>query len=305
MDEASGIGRVRATKGPAAPGAWLVGTRRPVRVFVRNRAALSGLAVLLLLVAAALLAPALARRDPLAADLAGMLAPPSLEHPLGTDELGRDIFSRILHGARISLTLGFVSVGIALSVGVPLGAVGAYRGGWTDLAVMRFVDVLLSFPPILLAISVVVVLGPSLYNAMIAIGIAQMPVYARLVRGVVLSLKEREYVEAARALGAAEARIVFAHILPNCTSPLIVQSTLLVASAILSAAALGFLGLGAQPPIPEWGAMLSKARLYLRVAPHLSVFPGLAILLTTLAFNLLGDGLRDALDPRMAVRASL
>lgn len=305
MDEAPGIGRVRAAKGPAATGAWLVGTRRPVRVFVRNRAALSGLAVLLLLVAAALLAPALARRDPLAADLARMLAAPSLEHPLGTDELGRDILSRILHGARISLTLGFVSVGIALSVGVPLGAVGAYRGGWTDLAMMRFVDVLLSFPPILLAISVVVVLGPSLYNAMIAIGIAQMPVYARLVRGVVLSLKEREYVEAARALGAAEARIVFAHILPNCISPLIVQSTLLVASAILSAAALGFLGLGAQPPIPEWGAMLSKARLYLRVAPHLSIFPGLAILLTTLAFNLLGDGLRDALDPRMAVRASL
>lgn len=305
MDEAPGIGRVRSAQGPAAAGAWLVGTRRPVRVFVRNRAALSGLAVLLLLVAAALLAPALVRHDPLAADLAGMLAAPSLEHPLGTDELGRDILSRILHGARISLTLGFVSVGVALSVGVPLGAVGAYRGGWTDLAVMRFVDVLLSFPPILLAISVVVVLGPSLYNAMIAIGVAQMPVYARLVRGVVLSLKEREYVEAARALGAAEARIVFSHILPNCISPLIVQSTLLVASAILSAAALGFLGLGAQPPIPEWGAMLSKARLYLRVAPHLSVFPGLAILLTTLAFNLLGDGLRDAMDPRMAVRASL
>jgi len=192
-----------------------------------------------------------------------------------------------------------------MTVGVPMGAVGAYRGGWADLAVMRFVDILLSFPPILLAISVVVVLGPSLYNAMIAIGMAQMPVYARLVRGVVLSLKERDFVEAARALGVGEARVVFRHILPNCLSPLIVQSTLQVASAILSAAALGFLGLGAQPPTPEWGAMLSKARLYLRVAPHLSIFPGLAILTTTLACNLFGDGLRDALDPRMAMRLGL
>lgn len=278
---------------------------RSVRVFMRNRTAITGLLVLVLLVLAALLAPVLVPHDPLSADLARMLSSPSRVHPLGTDELGRDILSRILHGARISLTLGFVAVGIALAIGVPLGAIGAYRGGWTDLAVMRFVDILLSFPPILLAISVVVVLGPSLYNAMIAIGIAQMPVYARLVRSVVLSLKEREYVEAARALGASDARIVFAHILPNCLSPLIVQSTLQVASAILSAAALGFLGLGAQPPIPEWGAMLSKARLYLRVAPNLSIFPGLAILVTTLAFNLLGDGLRDALDPRMAVRAGL
>ncbi len=278
---------------------------RPVRIFMRNRAAIAGLLVLALILLAALSAPVIVPHGPLAADLARMLTSPSGAHPLGTDELGRDILSRVLYGARISLTLGFVAVGIALFIGIPLGAIGAYRGGWTDLAVMRLVDILLSFPPILLAISVVVVLGPSLYNAMIAIGIAQMPVYARLVRGVVLSLKEREYVEAARALGAGEARIVFSHILPNCLSPLIVQSTLQVASAILSAAALGFLGLGAQPPMPEWGAMLSKGRLYLRVAPHLSIFPGLAILITTLAFNLLGDGLRDALDPRMAVRLGI
>lgn len=275
---------------------------RPVRIFLRNRAAITGLVVLVLIVLAASLASLVVPHDPLSADLVRMLTPPSATHPFGTDELGRDILSRVLHGARISLTLGFVAVAIGLTAGIPLGAIGAYRGGWVDLAIMRLVDILLSFPPILLAITVVVVLGPSLYNAMIAIGIAQMPVYARLVRGVVLSVKEREFVEAARALGAGEARIVFSHILPNCLSPLIVQSTLQVASAILSAAALGFLGLGAQPPIPEWGAMLSKARLYLRVAPHLSVFPGTAILVTTLAFNLLGDGLRDALDPRMAVR---
>jgi len=275
-----------------------------VRVFLRNRAALAGLLILGLLILAAILAPWIAH-DPLEADLSRMLQAPSTAHPLGTDELGRDLLSRTLHGARISLTLGLVAVGIAMTVGVPMGAVGAYRGGWADLAVMRFVDILLSFPPILLAISVVVVLGPSLYNAMIAIGMAQMPVYARLVRGVVLSLKERDFVEAARALGVGEARVVFRHILPNCLSPLIVQSTLQVASAILSAAALGFLGLGAQPPTPEWGAMLSKARLYLRVAPHLSIFPGLAILTTTLACNLFGDGLRDALDPRMAMRLGL
>lgn len=300
MDDAPVTNRASPVPGAARPPRRIAS--RPVRVFMRNRAAMGGLTVLVVIVLAAALAPLLVPHDPLSADLVKMLAPPSSAHPLGTDELGRDILSRVLHGARISLTLGFVAVAIALAVGVPLGAIGAYRGGWVDLAIMRLVDILLSFPPILLAITVVVVLGPSLYNAMIAIGIAQMPVYARLVRGVVLSLKEREFVDAARALGAGDARIVFSHILPNCLSPLIVQSTLQVASAILSAAALGFLGLGAQPPIPEWGAMLSKARLYLRVAPYLSIFPGMAILVTTLAFNLLGDGLRDALDPRMAAR---
>ncbi|MDQ7849509.1 MAG: ABC transporter permease [Armatimonadota bacterium] len=278
---------------------------RALRTFLRNRAAKAGLAILILLGLAAAFAGAISPHPPLAADLNRMLQPPSRAHPLGTDELGRDLLSRVLYGARISLTLGFVSVSIGLLAGTALGALGTYRGGWVDLLCMRFVDVLLSFPPVLLAICIVAVMGPSLYNAMIAIGIAQMPVYARLVRGLVLAIREQQYVEAARALGAHDSRILLRHILPNCLSPLIVQSTLQVASAILSAAALGFLGLGAQPPTPEWGAMLSKGRLYLRVAPHLTAFPGLAIFVTVLGFNLFGDGLRDALDPRMAARLGL
>ncbi len=282
---------------------WL--QNRALRTFLRNRAAKAGAGILLLLGLTAAFAGTVAPHEPLAADLNRMLQVPSRAHLLGTDELGRDLLSRIIFGGRISLTLGFVSVGIGLLTGTAIGAVGTYRGGWVDLVSMRFVDVLLSFPPVLLAIGIVAVMGPSLYNAMIAIGVAQMPVYARLVRGLVLSLKEQQYVEAARALGAHDARILLRHILPNCLSPLIVQSTLQVASAILSAAALGFLGLGAQPPTPEWGAMLSKGRLYLRVAPHLTAFPGVAIFVTVLGFNLFGDGLRDALDPRMAVRLGL
>jgi len=278
---------------------------RALRTFLRNRAAKAGVAILLFLGLAAAFAGTVAPDEPLAADLDRMLLVPSRAHLLGTDELGRDLLSRIVFGARISLTLGFVSVSIGLLTGTTLGAVGTYRGGWGDLVSMRFVDMLLSFPPVLLAIGIVAVMGPSLYNAMIAIGVAQMPVYARLVRGLVLSLKEQQYVEAARALGAHDSRILLRHILPNCLSPLIVQSTLQIASAILSAAALGFLGLGAQPPTPEWGAMLSKGRLYLRVAPHLTAFPGLAIFVTVLGFNLFGDGLRDALDPRMAARLGL
>lgn len=282
---------------------WL--QHRAVRTFLRNRAAKAGLVILLLLALTALFADRVAPFEPLAADLNQMLQRPSRAHPLGTDELGRDLLSRIIFGARISLTLGFVSVGIGLLTGTALGAVGTYHGGWMDLVSMRFVDMLLSFPPVLLAIAIVAAMGPSLYNAMIAIGVAQMPVYARLVRSLVLSLKEHQFVEAARALGARDSRILLRHILPNCLSPLIVQSTLQVASAILSAAALGFLGLGAQPPTPEWGAMLSKGRLYLRVSPYLTAFPGLAIFVTVLGFNLFGDGLRDALDPRMAARLGL
>jgi peptide/nickel transport system permease protein len=260
------------------------------------------MAIVLLAVVTASFAPLIAPYDPLKANLREMLRPPSLRHPLGTDELGRDILSRIIYGSRISLTLGVVSVGIGLMGGLPLGAVGAYYGGAADLVIMRFIDILLAFPAILLAIVVVSILGPGLYNAMIAVGVAQLPIYARLIRSVVLSIKEKDFVEAARALGAGDSWILFRHIVPNAMAPIIVQATLNIASAILSAAALGFLGLGAQPPTPEWGTMLSKGRVYLRVAPHVTTFPGLAILLTVLGFNLLGDGLRDALDPRM-VRA--
>jgi peptide/nickel transport system permease protein len=268
--------------------------------FKRNRAALIGLVAVLFGTLLAIFAPTVAPYDPIKMDLAASRQTPSSQHLLGTDELGRDILSRIMYGFRISLTIGLVSVAVGLSFGVMLGAPSGYFGGWLDIAVMRVIDILMSFPTILLAIIVVTVLGPGLYNAMLAVGLAQVPLYSRLVRGLTLKLKSEDFVDAARALGANNSRIIFRHILPNCLSPLIVQATLNIASAILSAAVLGFLGLGAEPPTPEWGAMLSSGRLYMRVAPHISIFPGLAIMVTVLAFNLMGDGLRDALDPRMS-----
>jgi len=274
-----------------------------VRRFRRNRTAMLGLAMVSSLILVALAAPLLAPADPLESELQKSLTLPGMDgFLLGSDELGRDLWSRVVYGSRISLTLGLISVGIGLLIGIPLPALAAYRGGWVDSLAMRCVDILLSFPAILLAIIVVSVLGPSLNNAMIAVGVAQGPIYARLVRGVILSLKQREFVEAARAIGVNDRGIVFRHILPNCLSPIIIQSTLLIASAILSASSLSFLGLGAQPPTPEWGAMLSKGRLYLRTAPFLTTFPGLAIVITVLGFNLFGDGLREALDPRMGGR---
>ena len=230
--------------------------------------------------------------------LGASLASPSRVHLFGTDSLGRDVLSQTIYGARVSLTIGFVSVGLALLGGVPLGALSGYAGGWLDRVAMRGVDVLVSFPTILLAIIVITIFGPGLVNAMIAIGIAQIPLYARLVRGAVLRVKALDYVAAARAVGSGDGRILWRHVLPNCPAPVLVQSTLFFATAILSAAYLGFLGLGAQPPTPEWGTMLSKARDFLRVAPHVSVFAGLTIMLTVLGLNLLGDGLRDVLDPR-------
>jgi len=276
--------------------------RRAWRQFKRNRIAVIGLVLIFLDAAMAIFAPLIAPYDPVEMNLSISRQPPSLQHLLGTDELGRDILSRIIYGFRISLTIGIVSVGVGLSFGLLLGTPSGYYGGWLDIVTMRFIDVMMSFPTILLAIMVVTILGPGLYNAMLAVGLAQVPLYSRLVRGVILKLKGEDYVHAARALGATNFRVLFRHILPNCLSPLLVQATLNIASAILSAAALGYLGLGAQPPTPEWGAMLSKGRLYMRVAPHICVFPGIAIMVTVLAFNLLGDGLRDALDPRMSRR---
>lgn len=271
------------------------------RLLSDRRGAL-GLTILIVISLACLSIPWWARYDPYKGDLQKIAQPPSKEHWLGTDELGRDVFTRILFGGRISLTLGIVSVGIGLVSGVPLGALAGYFGKWVDLIITGFIDILLAFPPILLAIAVVSILGPGLYNAMIAVGVSLLPFYARLVRGSVLALKERVFVEAARAAGGSSPYILWKHILPNCLSPLIVQSTFNMASAILSAASLGFLGLGAQPPLPEWGTMLSRGRTYLRVAPHITTFPGFTIFLVVLAFNLIGDSLRDVLDPYMQKR---
>lgn len=272
--------------------------------FRRNTAAVAAAVLLVLVLAGAVCAPVITPYDPKVGDLRQAFRPPSREHPLGTDELGRDLLARLLFGARVSLSIGLVSLGISLGAGTVLGLVAGYRGGLWDSGLMRLMDVLMAFPPLLLAVGIVAALGPGLYNAMVAVGVVQIPVFARLVRGQVLSLREQDFVQSARSTGASDLRIALVHILPSCLSPLVVQSTFVFATAILSAAALGFLGLGAQPPSPEWGAMLSKARDYLQVAPHLSVYPGLAILVTVLLLNLVGDGLRDALDPKMEIVAA-
>jgi ABC-type dipeptide/oligopeptide/nickel transport system permease subunit len=218
------------------------------------------------------------------------------------DQQGRDLLSRIIYGGRVSLVIGIIAVGVAAAIGLPIGAIAGYRGGWIGHILMTLIDILLSFPAILIAIIIVALFGPGIRNAMIAIGVAQMPLYARLIRGEVIRLRAETFVEAARALGLTERRILARHVFPNAVGPVIVQSTLNLAGAILSAAYLGFLGLGAQPPVPEWGAMLSDGRTYLRTAPHVAIYPGLAVMLVVLGFNLFGDGLRDALDPRATRR---
>ncbi|MDR7554087.1 MAG: ABC transporter permease [Armatimonadota bacterium] len=265
----------------------------------RHRAGLAGLGILAAFLAAGLFAPWLAPHDPYEIALEASLQGPSRDFWLGRDELGRDLLSRVVYGARLSLVIGAIAVAIGASVGVPVGAFSGYFGGWPDLLVQRAIDVLLAFPGILLAIVLVAILGVGLPQVMVAVGVVSIPVYARLVRGQVLAMRGQEFVEAARALGASARRILWRHILPNTMAVIIVQSTLQFASAILSAAALGFLGLGAQPPAAEWGTMLSSARQYIRLAPHSVTFPGLAIMLTVLGFNLLGDAIRDALDPRL------
>jgi len=232
-------------------------------------------------------------------DLLARLKPPSKEHWMGTDQLGRSIFDRIVWGARISLMVGIVATAISLVLGTALGLVSGYYGGWVDRIIMGVMEVLLAFPGILLAIAVVSIFGPGLNNVMLAVGIAHVPQFARMARGATLSAKAMDFVEAERAIGASNARILWVHILPNIVGPIVVLSTLSVGTSILSAAGLSFLGLGAQPPVPDWGGMISQGRQFLRTAWWVGVFPGLAILVTVLGFNLLGDGLRDALDPRM------
>jgi len=258
-----------------------------------------GVMVLGLLAACAVAAPLVAPHAPTEIDLAGAAAPPSARHWLGQDQVGRDILSRVIHGARVSLVVGLIAVAIALCVGGPVGLVAGYVGGTVDLLVMRVIDVMMAFPSILLAILVVAVLGPGLQHAMVAVGIAAIPLFARLMRASVLAVKEVDYVVAARALGQSASWIVMRHVTPNCVAPLVVQATLRIGTAILTAASLSFLGLGVQPPTPEWGAMVSEGRTYITTAPHITIFPGLAIVVTVVAFNILGDALNDWLNPRL------
>ncbi|PIE54392.1 MAG: peptide ABC transporter permease, partial [Dethiosulfovibrio peptidovorans] len=277
---------------PKKKNPWLEVFRR----LKKNRLAMVGLFVVIVLICTAIFAGVIAPYTYEEQDLMAAFQGPSMEHWFGTDEFGRDIFSRIIYGSRISLQVGFVAVSFSILVGGFLGALAGYYGGRIDNLIMRFMDILFSVPQLLLAISVAASLGPGLFNLMIAVGISSVPQYARLVRASVLSIREQEFIEAAKSVGAKDLKIIFRHILPNCMAPIIVQGTLGVAFAILTAAGLSFIGLGIQPPIPEWGAMLSGGREYIRDYAYMTMFPGLAIMITILALNFLGDGLRDALD---------
>ena len=267
----------------------------------RNKMALLGLVIIVIIVLLAIFADQIANYDQVVIkqNLRMRLKPPSAQHWLGTDEFGRDIFARLVHGARVSLKVGILAVGIAIAIGGFLGAVAGYYGGKLDNIIMRIMDIFLAVPSILLAIAIVSALGPNLLNLMIAVSISSVPRYARIVRAWVWSIRDQQFIEAARAIGANDARIICRHIIPNSLAPVIVQGTLGVAGAILSTAGLSFIGLGIQPPAPEWGSMLSGGRQYLRYAWWVTTFPGVSIMITILSLNLLGDGLRDALDPRL------
>lgn len=267
----------------------------------RNKTALAGSILILIYFLSALLAPVLYPGSPSAPNLIRSLEPPSLEYLLGTDELGRTILGRIIHGSRVSLVIALGVIMVGLLIGVPLGLISGYYGGKIDFGIQRVTDMLLAFPGFLLALALVAVLGVGLKNTITSIGISMIPIYIRLVRGCVLAIREETYVEAARAVGTRDAAILFRHILPNVMVPITVQTSLGMGTAILFAAGLGFLGIGVQPPTPEWGAMLGSARAYIFNAPHVATFPGIAIFLAVLSFNLLGDGLRDALDPRFKI----
>lgn len=271
--------------------------RRALRVLARNRLVLAGLMMVVGLVVVAALAGLIAPYDPIANNIRAREQPPSAYYFFGTDRFGRDVFSRVVFGSRISLLVALVSVALSTLVGVALGLVGGYYGGWIDNLIGRLMDVVFSFPALLLAIGVAAMLGPGLNNAILAIAAVYAPLFGRVVRGPVLVERGKEYVEAARLLGASSPRIVLKHVFPNVLSPLIVQVTIVFSQAILLESYLSFLGLGVQPPFPSWGAMLQESRTFLETAPWMSIFPGLAIMLAVLAFNLLGDGIRDVLDP--------
>lgn len=265
----------------------------------RNRFAIVGFSIIIFFILVAIFAPMFTSYTYDEQNLANRLHPPSAEYWLGADHLGRDIFARLVYGARVSLMVGFFSVTGALVFGTLLGVIAGYFGRWIDMVISRIFDILLAFPSILLAIAIVAILGPSLQNALLAIAIINIPIFGRLVRSRVISLREEEYVMAAKAQGMKDSRIISQHILPNSIAPIIVQSTLGFGTAIIEAAALGFLGLGAQPPTPEWGQMLADSRDFIQLAPWTVIVPGIAIMLLVLGFNLIGDGLRDALDPKM------
>lgn len=265
----------------------------------QNKAALVGGVIILLYISMTILAPVLAPYDPYSIDLKEKLQSPSFAHWMGTDDKGRDILSRILYGSRLSLAVGFSSVAFGAFFGILLGLIAGYYGKWVDTIISRCLDVMLAFPGILLALAIISALGPSLLNVTIAVGVFSIPLFARIVRGSTMEVKQLEYIDAIRTLGANDFIIIFRHIFPNILSPIIVQGSMRLATAILSAAGLSFLGLGAQPPSPEWGAMLSSGRDFIFSAPYMAIFPGIMISILVLGFNLFGDGLRDALDPRM------
>jgi peptide/nickel transport system permease protein len=265
----------------------------------RNPAAMISLAVIALLIIVAVFAPLIAPYDPLQQSFRKALQPPSAAHPFGTDDVGRDILSRVIYGTQISLRVGLIAVSISASLGVLLGLIAGYYGGWVDRVISQLTDILLAFPGLLLALAIIAVLGPSLLNVMIAVGIGNIPVYIRVTRASTLSVRERDYVLAARTIGCRGQRVILRYVLPNVIPPILVLATLGVAGAILTAAGLSFIGLGAQPPTPEWGAMLTQGRQYLQRAWWFTMFPGLAIMVTVLAINTFGDALRDALDPRL------
>ena len=281
-----------------APEALESPSRRALRRLLMRRGAVAGLVVIATFIVLALFAPLVAPYDPLATSWTLVRKPPSSLHWFGTDDLGRDVLARVIYGTRASLLAGLISVGIALGVGVPLGLLSGYRGGFVDALISRITDAMLACPFLILAIALAAFLGPSLTNAMIAIGISAMPAFIRLTRAQVLNAKLEDYVEAARAVGNPHRRIVLRHILPNIVAPIMVQATLAIAAAIIAEASLSFLGLGQQPPAPSWGSMLNTAKNFLSQAPSMAMWPGAAIFCVVLAFNLLGDGLRDALDPR-------
>ncbi len=289
-----------ATNAAAGNGAAGLSARSPSvwRRALRHGLVLSGGGIVLLLLLAALFGRALAPHDANAMNFGAVFAPPAAQHPFGTDEFGRDLLSRILYGAAVSVKVAFIAVGISAAAGVTLGLLAGYLGGWLDEVVMRVMDVFFALPAVLMAIVVMAILGRGVENAMIAIAIVYAPIFARVTRGAVISVRDREFINAAKALGQGRLRIMFAHVLPNALGPIIVQTSLSLAFAILAEAALSFFGLGTQPPDPSWGRMLSEGRAYLRQAPWMGIFPGLAIMVSVLGFNLLGDGLRDVLDPR-------